>query len=67
MRPFNIRCTHIDFFRFCVYLFVCWLGAKDYSGALVAFESAARINPTLMPRLKDNMAVCHAAENVRLL
>ena len=41
--------------------------AQDYSGALVAFESAARINPTLMPRLRENMSVCRAAEIAMLL
>ena len=51
----------------CFLLFFSLLGAQDYSGALAAFESAARINPMLMPRLRDNMAVCHAAENVMLL
>ncbi|CAN0098119.1 unnamed protein product [Scytosiphon promiscuus] len=39
---------------------------KDYSGALGAFELTAKINPMLLPGLRDNMAVCQAAGNAMM-
>ncbi|CAM9542106.1 unnamed protein product [Ectocarpus sp. 12 AP-2014] len=42
------------------------MNLKDYSGALGAFELTAKINPMLLPGLRDNMAVCQAAANAML-
>lgn len=39
---------------------------QDYSGALGAFELTAKINPMLLPGLRDNMAVCQAAGNAMM-
>ncbi len=39
---------------------------QDYSGALAAFELTAKINPMLLPGLRDNMAVCQAAGSAML-
>lgn len=39
---------------------------QDYSGALAAFELTAKINPMLLPGLRDNMAVCQAAGSATL-
>lgn len=39
---------------------------KDYSGALVAFELVVKINPMMLPGLRDNVTVCHAAGNAML-